>query len=76
VLRAWAEEQHYEFSMLADFWPHGDVARAFGAFNDERGHAVRATFVIDVDGVIRSSFATAHGEARPLDRYREALAAL
>lgn len=76
VLRAWAEEQHYEFSLLADFWPHGDVARAFGAFNDERGHAVRATFVIDVDGVIRSSFATAHGEGRPIDRYREALAAL
>jgi peroxiredoxin len=76
ALRAWAEEQRYEFSLLADFWPHGDVARAYGAFHDERGHANRATFVIDVDGVIRSSFVTAQGEARSLDRYREALAAL
>jgi peroxiredoxin len=76
ALRAWAEEQRYEFSLLADFWPHGDVARAYGAFHDERGHASRATFVIDVDGVIRSSFVTAQGEARPLDRYREALEAL
>lgn len=76
ALRAWAEEQRYEFSLLADFWPHGEVARTYGAFHDERGHANRATFVIDVDGVIRSSFVTAQGEARPLDRYREALAAL
>ncbi len=76
ALRAWAEEQRYGFSLLADFWPHGAVARAYGAFNEDRGHANRATFVIDVDGVIRSSIVTAQGEARPLARYREALAAL
>ncbi|RZS66387.1 peroxiredoxin [Agromyces ramosus] len=73
-LRAWAEEQGYDFPLLADFWPHGEVARAYGAFNEERGYASRATFVIDVDGVIRSSFATAPGEARTLEQYRAALA--
>jgi peroxiredoxin len=75
ALRAWAEEQQYGFTLLADFWPHGEVARAFGAFLEERGYAKRATFVIDVDGVIRASFVTAPGEARTLEQYREALAA-
>ena len=74
ALRAWAEEQGYDFPLLADFWPHGEVARAYGAFVEERGYANRATFVIDVDGVIRSSFATAPGEARTLEQYRAALA--
>jgi mycoredoxin-dependent peroxiredoxin len=73
-LRAWAEEQGYDFPLLADFWPHGEVARAYGAFLEERGYASRATFVIGVDGVIRSSFATAPGEARTLQQYRTALA--
>jgi peroxiredoxin len=74
TLRAWAAEQHYDFMLLADFWPHGQVARAYGAFLEERGYANRATFVIDVDGVIRASFATAPGEARTLEQYRAALA--
>jgi peroxiredoxin len=73
ALRAWAEEQHYEFTLLADFWPHGAVARTYGAFLEERGYADRATFVVDVDGIIRASFATAPGEARTLEQYRAAL---
>lgn len=72
-LRAWAEEQRYEFPLLADFWPHGEVARAYGAFLEDRGYATRATFVIDEQGVIRSSFATGPGEARTLEQYRAAL---
>jgi peroxiredoxin len=74
ALRAWAEEQGYGFQLLADFWPHGEVARSYGAFLEERGYADRATFVIDADGVIRTSFATGPGEARTLEQYRAALA--
>lgn len=74
ALRAWAEEQRYGFQLLADFWPHGDVARAYGAFLEEQGYANRATFMIGEDGVIRSSFASAPGEARTLEQYRAALA--
>ena len=73
TLRAWAEEQRYDVPLLADFWPHGEVARAYGAFLDAGGYANRATFVIDERGVIRSSFATAPGEARTLEQYRAAL---
>jgi len=75
ALRAWAEEQRFDFTVLADFWPHGEVARRYDAFLEERGHAGRASFVIGEDGVIRSSFASAPGEARTIEQYREALAA-
>jgi len=26
-LRAWAEQEGYDFTLLADFWPHGAVAK-------------------------------------------------
>ena len=73
-LRAFAENQGYEFALLSDFWPHGAVAQAFGVFLEGPGYANRATFVIDIDGILRASFTTAPGEARPLADYREALA--
>lgn len=76
TLRAWAEAEAYEFQLLADFWPHGAVASAFGAFDDEKGTAERATFVIGADGVIRASFASPRGEARSLGQYRAALESL
>ena len=73
TLRAWAEQEGYNFSLLADFWPHGQVAKEFGVFLPEKGFATRATFLIDTAGVIRASFITAPGEARPLAAYREAV---
>ena len=76
TLRAWAEAESYDFPLLADFWPHGEVAAAFGAFDEQKGTAERATFVIGSDGVIRASFATPRGEARSLEQYRTALAAI
>ncbi|KRC62562.1 peroxiredoxin [Agromyces sp. Root81] len=76
TLRAWAEREGYEFPLLSDFWPHGAVAAAYGAFDDGTGLAERATFVIDAQGVVAASFATPRGEARSLEQYREALTAL
>jgi peroxiredoxin len=76
TLRAWAEAEGYDFTLLADFWPHGDVAKEYGVFIEEKGFANRATFLIDVDGVIRASFVTTPGQARSLDDYTAALAEL
>ena len=76
TLRAWAEKEGYDFTLLADFWPHGAVAKEYGVFLEEKGHANRATFLIDTDGVIRSSFVTSPGEARALDEYEAAVADL
>jgi mycoredoxin-dependent peroxiredoxin len=75
-LRAWAENQGFEFPLLSDFWPHGAVASAYGVFDPERGMAVRGSFLVDVDGVVRWSVVNAPGQARDLTAYREALAAL
>jgi len=76
TLRAWAEQEKYDFTLLADFWPHGDVAKEYGVFIQEKGFANRATFLIDRDGVIRNSFITAPGEARSLEAYTAAIADL
>jgi peroxiredoxin len=76
TLRAWAEHEGYDFTLLADFWPHGDVAKEYGVFIEEKGFANRATFLIDIDGVIRASFITAPGQARSIDDYRAAVAEL
>lgn len=76
TLRAYAQAEAYSFDLLADFWPHGDVARAYGVFDENRGMARRGTFVIDGAGVIKDVFSTPTGQARSLERYRQALADL
>lgn len=75
--RVWAEEQGYGFPVLSDFWPHGEVARAYGVFNEDLGCANRGTFLIGRDGTLVDAFASGGlGEARPAERYAEALAKL
>ena len=75
-LKVWAEQEGYEFSILSDFWPHGAVAREFGAFVEEKGIATRATVIIGDDRKVLASFETSPGEARDFAAYREAVAAL
>ena len=75
-LKVWAEQEGYEFSILSDFWPHGAVAREYGAFVEERGIATRATVIIGEDRKVLASFETSPGEARDFAAYREAVAAL
>jgi mycoredoxin-dependent peroxiredoxin len=76
TLRAFAEQEGYDFNLLADFWPHGAVAKEYGVFLAEKGYANRATFVIDAKGFIRASFTTAPSEPRSLEDYRVALDAV
>jgi peroxiredoxin len=73
TLRGFAEAEGYDFHLLADFWPHGEVAKEYGVFLEEKGYANRATFLIDVNGVIRASFITAPGEARSIEEYKAAV---
>ena len=74
--RIWAEKEGYNFPVLADFWPHGAVAQAYGIFDEVRGCALRGTFVIDKEGIIRWSVVNGLGDARSNDDYKAALAAL
>mgnify|MGYP000898221121 FL=1 len=75
-LKAFADAEKYEFSLLADFWPHGEVAKKYGVFQEERGFSTRGTFMIDKSGVIRWSVVNGPGEARDIASYKAALAAI
>ena len=74
--KVWAEASGYEFPLLADFWPHGAVAQAYGVFNAVAGFANRGTFLIDAGGVIRFAELAGPGEARDQAAWRVALADL
>jgi peroxiredoxin len=54
--RAFSEDRNLRFPLLSDFEPKGKVARAYGVYNDEKGTARRALFVIDSEGKIRWSY--------------------
>lgn len=71
--RAWAEQEGYEFPLLSDFWPHGQVAQAYGVFDEKRGLAKRGTFLIDGEGVIRWSVVNPISSARDVADYLKAL---
>jgi peroxiredoxin len=74
--RIFAEKEGYEFPVLADFWPHGAVAQSYGIFDDVRGCSLRGTFVIDKEGIVRWQIVNGLGDARNLEDYKIALAAL
>lgn len=77
TLKAWAEQQGFTFSLLSDFWPHGEVARAYGVFDENLGCAVRTTFVIDKTGTVTAKFGTPDlATPRATEEYEKALAAL
>lgn len=74
--KVWATQEKFDFPLLADFWPHGEVAQAFGVFNRVGGMANRGTFLIDREGVIRFAEEIGPGESRDQKRWRAALADL
>lgn len=73
-LRAYADRDAYFFPLLSDFWPHGEVAKAYGVFDDKAGVARRGTFLIDPEGIIRWSLVSGIGERRDFSGYHDALA--
>ena len=76
ALRAWSGVEGYFFPLLSDFWPHGAVAKAYGVFQDERGMALRGTFLVDTEGVVRFAEVNQPGEARDQSAWKKAIAAL
>lgn len=73
----WASELGVSFPILSDFWPHGAVAQAYGCFNEAIGVAMRSTYVLDEDGIVRDIVATpVLREARSMASYHESLASI
>jgi len=56
VHKAWHDHsdtiKHIKFPMLAD--PTGRVSKAYGTYIEEEGLSLRATFIIDLDGIIKA----------------------
>jgi peroxiredoxin len=51
--KAWAAAMGVtETNLLADFWPHGEVAEKYGLFNAEKGVSGRANVLINADQTI------------------------
>ena len=73
TLRVFAEQEGLEYPLLSDFWPHGDISRAYGVFDEDKGCAVRGTFVIDKEGVVRWTVVNGLPDARDLNEYVRAL---
>ncbi|MEV6717243.1 peroxiredoxin [Lentzea sp. NPDC051208] len=76
ALKAWANQEGFQFPLLSDFWPHGAVAQSYGVFNEAVGMALRGTFLIDVSGVVRFAEVNAAGQARDQDSWKKAVASL
>lgn len=54
---AFRERLGVEFTLLADFHPKGEVARAYGAYLEANGTANRALVFIDENGIVRWAYA-------------------
>lgn len=74
--RVWQEQEGLRLDLLSDFWPHGEVARAYGVFKEDAGVSLRASFLVDAEGVVRERVVNPTTEARGLDWYRSALGVL
>jgi peroxiredoxin (alkyl hydroperoxide reductase subunit C) len=75
--RRWTEDQGFQFPILSDFWPHGATCQAYGCFNEATGGALRWSFLIDENGVVREIIKSqTPAEAREHAAYARALAAV
>ena len=74
--KMWANQQGFTFPLLSDFWPHGAVAQAYGCFDDAKGVATRATYVIDKEGIVRWQVSNAIPDKRDHTEYLKAIAEL
>lgn len=76
TLRAYAEQMgRVQFDLLSDFWPHGAVARAFGAFDEQKGCPTRETFVIDAQLNVCRTVSSGFTQSRDLSEVLEAVQA-
>ncbi|MGB2851835.1 MAG: redoxin domain-containing protein [Solirubrobacterales bacterium] len=55
--KALQEELGLSIPLLSDFHPKGEVARAYGALIEKRGHANRSLVLVDEDGTVAFSMA-------------------
>jgi mycoredoxin-dependent peroxiredoxin len=75
-LRAFADQDGLNFPLLSDFWPHGEVTRAFGVFDETKGCPRRSSYIVDKDGLVSWAVHNAMPEGRDLDEHLRRLTAV
>lgn len=73
TVRVFADQLGLGFDLLSDFWPHGEVAKAYGVFDEELGCAVRGSFVLGADGRVTWSVRNAIADPRDIDQHLRAV---
>jgi peroxiredoxin len=71
--KAFAEDRHLHFPLLADFEPKGAVAKQYGAYRDDDGVCERALFVLDRQGFVFWSYCSPIGVNPGADGILDAL---
>ena len=74
ALRAFADADGLNFPLLSDFWPHGEVSRAYDVFDERNGCPRRSSYVVDREGAIRWAVHHSMPEGRALDEHLRQLA--
>ncbi len=69
ALRTFADTDGLNFPLLSDFWPHGEVARAYGVLDERRGCPLRSSYVVDREGLVRWSVHNSLPQGRDLDEH-------
>lgn len=75
-LKTWSEQEDFGFDLLSDFWPHGQVAHDYGVFDARQGMALRGSFLLDADGLIRWTLVNGQGQRRDFTDYQAAVSQL
>ena len=60
-----AESSELPFDLVSDFWPHGEIAQRYGAFDPVKGAARRSSFLLD------STLRLAHVQSVPASEARD-----
>lgn len=72
-LRAWAAQEEFEITLVSDFWPHGQVSKAYEVFDDDAGHPGRTSVLIDAAGQLVWTTSSPPGQPRSLTEHLQAL---
>ncbi|WP_313558047.1 redoxin domain-containing protein [Miniimonas arenae] len=78
TLAAWRTALEFSdgVDLASDFWPHGSVTTAFGAFDEARGTPRRRTVLLDGAGAVRWTTTSPGGVERDVAEAQRAVAAL
>jgi peroxiredoxin len=72
--KAWADNMGLkQLRILADFWPHGGVAKAYGLFREHGGTSERANIIVDEKGKVAWVKVYEISQLPPIDEVIDAL---